>query len=292
MSGWELALSSATAAVSVPRRRRLRIRRPQVAVGAGIVVAICLAAFLAPVIAPYTPNAVNPGSALVPPSAAHFMGTDFVGRDVFSRVLYGAREDIVVVVLITYVGLIVGVFLGSIAGYFGGWFDALIGRVADTAIAFPFIVLVLAIIAIVGPGIEGVAIGIIAVGWALYARLARSEMLSLKEQSFMLATKALGYSHARSIFRHALPNLIRSSLVYSTIDVVVNLLVLAGLSYLGVGVQEPGADLGTVIANGQPYLLTAWWIATMPGLVLVLFGIGVSLIGEGLTEGELVLSSL
>lgn len=272
--------------------RRLRVRRPQVAVGAGLVAVICLAAFLAPVIAPYTPNAVNPAVALLPPSAAHLMGTDFVGRDVFSRVLYGARQDIVVVVLITYIGLVIGVLVGSVAGYFGGWVDAIVGRIADTAIAFPFIVLVLAIIAIVGPGIKGVAIGIIAVGWALYARLARSEMLSLKEQSFMLATKALGYSHARSILRHALPNLIRSSLVYSTIDVVVNLLVLAGLSYLGVGVQEPGADLGTIISNGQPYLLTAWWIATMPGIVLVLFGIGVSLIGEGLTEGELVMSAL
>jgi peptide/nickel transport system permease protein len=278
--------------VTLRRTRRFRIRRPQVAIGVGIVAVICLAAFLAPLIAPYTPNAVNPAAALVPPSAAHLMGTDFVGRDVFSRVLYGARQDIIVVVLITYIGLVIGVLVGSVAGYFGGWFDAIVGRIADTAIAFPFIVLVLAIIAIVGPGIKGVAIGIIAVGWALYARLSRSEMLSLKEQSFMLATKALGYSHARSILRHALPNLIRSSLVYSTIDVVVNLLVLAGLSYLGVGVQEPGADLGTIISNGQPYLLTAWWIATMPGIVLVLFGIGVSLIGEGLTEGELVMSAL
>lgn len=268
------------------------MRRPQVAVGVGIVLVICLAAFLAPLVAPYTPNVVTPASALAAPSAAHLMGTDFVGRDVFSRVLFGARQDIIVVVLITYIGLVVGVLVGSVAGYFGGWFDILVGRIADTAIAFPFIVLVLAIIAIVGPGIKGVAIGIIAVGWALYARLARSEMLSLKEQSFMLATKALGYSHARSILRHALPNLVRSSLVYSTIDVVVNLLVLAGLSYLGVGVQEPGADLGTVISNGQPYLLTAWWIATMPGIVLVLFGLGVSLIGEGLTEGELVMSVL
>lgn len=269
----------------------MRIKRPQVAVGVGIVFAVCVAAFLAPLIAPYTPDLVSPAASLQAPSAAHLMGTDFVGRDVFSRVLYGAREDIIVVVLITYIGLVGGILLGSLAGYFGGWFDVVIGRVADTAIAFPFIVLVLAIIAIVGPGIKGVAIGIIIVGWALYARLARSEMLSLKEQSFMLATKTLGYSHARSILRHGLPNLVRSSLVYSTIDVVVNLLVLAGLSYLGVGVQEPAADLGTIIASGQPYLLTAWWIATMPGLVLVLFGVGVSLIGEGLTESDLAMST-
>lgn len=272
--------------------RRLRIRRPQVAVGCAIVFVIVAAAFMAPLIAPYPPNAVTVSNALAGPSGAHLMGTDYVGRDVFSRVLYGAREDIVVVVLITYIGLVVGVLVGTVAGYFGGWFDAIVGRIADTAIAFPFIVLVLAIIAVVGPGIDGVAIGIIVVGWALYARLARSEMLSLKEESFMLATKALGYSHPRAILRHALPNLIRTCLVYSTVDVVVNLLVLAGMSYLGLGQQEPGADLGTIIASGQPYILTAWWIATMPGFVLVLFGIGVSLIGEGFSESQLLVSTL
>ncbi|MGH8981753.1 MAG: ABC transporter permease [Acidimicrobiales bacterium] len=261
-------------------------------IGIFIVAVICLASFLAPLVAPFAPNAVTPASALLPPSTTHLMGTDFVGRDVFSRVLYGMRLDIIVVVLITYIGLCGGVVLGSLAGYFGGWLDVVIGRIADTAIAFPFFVLVLAIIAIVGPGVKGVAIGIVAVGWALYARLARSEMLSLKEQSFMVATKALGYSHARAILRHALPNLVRSSLVYSTIDVVVNLLVLASLSYLGVGVQQPGADLGTIIANGQPYILTAWWIATIPGVALILFGLGVSLIGEGLTEDDTAVSTL
>ncbi len=288
-------MAPADGAALAPRvrgTRRFRIRRPQVVIGEAIVFVIVLAAFLAPVIAPYPPNTVNVADALAPPSTAHLMGTDYVGRDVFSRVLYGAREDIVVVVLITYIGLTIGVLVGTVAGYFGGWFDAIVGRIADTAIAFPFIVLVLAIIAVVGPGIEGIAIGIIAVGWALYARLARSEMLSLKEESFMLATKALGYTHRRAILRHALPNLIRTCLVYSTVDVVVNLLVLAGLSYLGVGQQQPGADLGSIIASGQPYILTAWWISTMPGLVLVLFGIGVSLIGEGFTESELTVSTL
>jgi peptide/nickel transport system permease protein len=261
-------------------------------VGLVIVGVLVVAALLAPLIAPYNPNQINILHALEKPSWQHWMGTDFVGRDLYSRVLYGLRVDILVVAFITYAGLAVGVVVGTVAGYFGGWFDAVIGRIADTVISFPFIVLVLAVIAIVGPGLKGVAIGIIIVGWALYARLARSEMLAMKEQPFMLATKALGYSNARAIFRHALPNLVRSSLVYSTVDVVVNMLVLAGMSYLGLGQQAPGADLGSIIASGQEYLLNAWWITTIPGAVLVLFGIGVSLIGDGLTNGELSMATI
>jgi peptide/nickel transport system permease protein len=138
----------------------------------------------------------------------------------------------------------------------------------------------------VGPGLLGVAIGILLVGWSLYARLARSEMLAIREREYMLATKTLGYSHARAIFRHAIPNLSRSSLVYSTIDVVGNLLVVAALSYLGLGQQPPSADLGSIIASGQPYILTAWWIATLPGVALVVLGFGVALIGDGLSGGQ------
>ena len=257
-----------------------------------VVIAIMVgAALLAPYIAPYHPNQINIVDSLQAPSWHHWMGTDFVGRDVFSRVLYGLRVDLLVVAVITYLGLIVGVTLGTISGYVGGWFDAVIGRVADTVIAFPFIVLVLAVVAIVGPGLKGVGIGIVVVGWALYFRLARSEMLVMREQPFIMATKALGYSHLRAIFRHALPNLIRTSLVYSTVDVVVNMLVIAGLSYLGLGQQAPGADLGSIIASGQSYLLSAWWITTIPGVVLMLFGIGVSLIGDGITRGDLTLGS-
>lgn len=251
-----------------------------------------LSGLLAPLIAPYQPNQIDILNSLQAPSFSHLMGTDFVGRDVFSRVLFGLRIDIFVVALITYAGLVIGVMIGTISGYFGGWFDAVIGRVADTVVAFPFIVLVLAVVAIVGPGLKGVAIGIVVVGWALYARLSRSEMLAMREQPFMLATRALGYSNARAIFRHALPNLVRSSLVYSTVDVVVNMLVLAGMSYLGLGQQAPGADLGSIIASGQSYLLSAWWITTIPGIVLMLFGIGVSMIGDGITRGELSMATV
>ena len=273
-------------------RSFLRAQNWELSTGLVIIAIMVLAALLAPYIAPYHPNQINIVDSLQAPSWHHWMGTDFVGRDVFSRVLYGLRVDLLVVAVITYLGLIVGVTLGTISGYIGGWFDAVIGRVADTVIAFPFIVLVLAVVAIVGPGLKGVGIGIVIVGWALYFRLARSEMLVMREQPFIMATKALGYSHLRAIFRHALPNLIRTSLVYSTVDVVVNMLVIAGLSYLGLGQQAPGADLGSIIASGQSYLLSAWWITTIPGVVLMLFGIGVSLIGDGITRGDLTLGSL
>jgi peptide/nickel transport system permease protein len=260
--------------------------------GIFIIGLLMLAALLAPYVAPYPPNQINVLNSLQSPSWHHWMGTDFVGRDIWSRVLYGLRVDMLVVAVITYLGLVIGVVVGTVAGYFGGWFDAIVGRLADTVIAFPFIVLVLAVIAIVGPGLKGVAIGIIIAGWALYCRLARSEMLALREQPFIMSTKALGYSHLRAIFRHALPNLVRTSLVYSTVDVVVNMLVLAGMSYLGLGQQAPGADLGSIIASGQSYLLSAWWITTIPGIVLVLFGFGVSLIGDGITSGELLQGAL
>jgi peptide/nickel transport system permease protein len=273
-------------------RSFLRAQNWELSTGLVIIAIMVLAALLAPYIAPYHPNQINIVDSLQAPSWHHWMGTDFVGRDVFSRVLYGLRVDLLVVAVITYLGLIVGVTLGTISGYIGGWFDAVIGRVADTVIAFPFIVLVLAVVAIVGPGLKGVGIGIVIVGWALYFRLSRSEMLVMREQPFIMATKALGYSHLRAIFRHALPNLIRTSLVYSTVDVVVNMLVIAGLSYLGLGQQAPGADLGSIIASGQSYLLSAWWITTIPGVVLMLFGIGVSLIGDGITRGDLTLGSL
>lgn len=258
-----------------------------VRIGGAIVGILVLAAILAPLIAPYGQNDLDFNAQLQGPSFAHPMGTDDTGRDVFSRTLYGLRIDLAVVLFITYVPLPIGVLMGAIAGYFGGKVDLVISRIIDITIAFPFIVLVIAIVAIVGPGLTGILIGVPIVAWALYARLARSEMLVLREQPFMLATTALGYTRRRAILRHAVPNLMRSSLIYSTVDLVVNLLLLAGLSYLGLGMQPPNAELGTIIAEGQANLLNAWWITTLPGLVLVLFGVGVGLIGDGLSDGEL-----
>jgi peptide/nickel transport system permease protein len=259
----------------------------QAKVGAGILALLFLAGLLAPLIAPYGQNQLDFTSALQPPSLSHLFGTDAAGRDVFSRTLYALRLDLTIVVLVTYIPLPIGVLIGAVAGYYGGLLDGILARITDTMIAFPFIVLVIAVISIVGPGVKGVLIGVPIVAWALYARLARSEMLVLREQPFMLATTALGYSKRRAILRHAVPNLMRSSLIYSTLDMVVNLLLLAGLAYLGLGAQPPNAELGSIIADGQSTLLTAWWIATLPGLVVVLFGVGAGLLGDGLSDGRL-----
>ena len=276
----------ALAGTARPGHRRSLPATP-VLVGAVIVGLLGLAALLAPLIAPYGENQVDFLHALESPSLAHPMGTDDAGRDILSRSLYGLRLDLAVVLFVTYVPLPIGVLLGSIAGHFGRGVDSVMARVADVMLAFPFFVLVIAIIAITGPGLKGVLIGVPLAGWALYFRLARSEMLVLREQPFMLATTGLGYSRARAILRHAVPNLMRTALIYSTLDMVVNLLLLASLSYLGLGKQPPGAELGTIIAGGQSYLLSAWWIATLPGLVLVAFGVGVGLIGDGLSDGRL-----
>jgi peptide/nickel transport system permease protein len=269
------------------RRRGLRGLPLEAKIGAGVLVVLFLAGVLAPLIAPSGQNQLDFTHVFSSPSPSHLMGTDGAGRDVFSRTLYALRLDLGIVLLITYPPLVVGVLIGAVAGYFGGIVDGLIARIIDTLIAFPFMVLVIAVIAIVGPGVKGVLIGVPIVAWALYARLARSEMLVLREQPFMLATIGLGYSRRRAILRHAVPNLMRSSLIYSTLDMVVNLLLLSGLAYLGLGAQPPNAELGSIIADGQSALLSAWWVATLPGLVVVLFGVGAGLLGDGLSHGRL-----
>ena len=284
-----MSTAAAEAATPIARPRRSafgRVKRwpTSVKIGAGIVGVLALAALFAPLIAPYGPNQLDVTSLLSSPSSQHLFGTDDTGRDVFSRTLYGLRLDLLLVLLVTYVPLPFAVLAGALAGYFGGKVDMVISRLADVTISFPFIILVIAVVTIVGPGVEGFLIGVPIAAWALYARLARAEMLVVREQPYMMATTALGYTKTRAILKHGLPNVARPCLVYSTIDLVGNLILLAGLSYLGFGVQPPTAELGSIIADGQGYLLTAWWIATLPGLVLVLFGVGVGLIGEGLSD--------
>jgi peptide/nickel transport system permease protein len=281
------AVPAAPLAVPSDLTSRPRRRPPwSVLVGGTVVALLALAALLAPLVAPYGPNELDFLHALAAPSASHLFGTDDTGRDVFSRTLYGLRIDLLVVVAVTYLPLPVGVLAGAVAGYFGGWVDTVVSRLTDVMIAFPFLVLVIAVVAIVGPGLTGILIGIPIVSWALYARLSRAEMLVLREQPFMLATTSLGYTRRRAILRHAVPNLLRVALIYSTVDMVANLLVIAGLAYLGFGVQPPSAELGSIIAGGESSLLTAWWVSTMPGLVLVLFGVSVGLIGDGLSDGR------
>ncbi len=253
-------------------------------IGVAIVGLVGLAAVAAPLIAPSTPTAQDLANAFQPPSLAHLMGTDNLGRDIFSRVVYAARTDLQIGLIMTYVPLLAGVLLGALAGYFGGWIDTMIMRLVDVVIAFPFLVLVIAILAVVGPGLKGMYIAVLSVGWSMYARLTRAEMLVLREQQFVLAAEALGFSRRRIIFRHAVPNLLRPNIVFSMADFVLNILLAASLSFLGLGVRPPTPEWGAMVAEGQNFLLNAWWITTLPGVVIVIVGIGLSLIGDGLAE--------
>ena len=183
------------------------------------------------------------------------MGTDNLGRDIFSRVVYAARVDLQIGLILTYVPFVYGVIFGAVAGYFGGRSDSVIMRLVDVVIAFPFLVLVIAILAVVGPGVKGIYIAVLAVAWAMYARLTRAEMLVLREQQFMLAGEALGFSRRRIIFRHAIPNLLRPNIVFSMADFVLNILLVASLSFLGLGVRPPTPEWGAMVAEGQNFLL-------------------------------------
>lgn len=235
-----------SAPLARPRRTvlgRLKSWPTTVKAGAAIVGLLSLAALCAPLITPYEPNEIDVTALLLPPSPQHPFGTDYLGRDVFTRTLYGLRLDLALVLLVTYVPLPFAILAGAAAGYFGGRVDTIVSRLADVMIAFPFIVLVIAIVAIVGPGAEAFLIGVPLAAWALYARLARAEMLVVREQPYMMATIALGYTKKRAIFKHGLPSVARPCLVFSTIDLVGNLILLAGLSYLGLGVQPPTPNL-------------------------------------------------
>jgi peptide/nickel transport system permease protein len=253
-------------------------------VGVGILGVVALAAIFAPLVAPYAPNEQNLANAFQPPSWGHLMGTDNLGRDIFSRVVYAGRVDLQIGFITTYIPLLTGVALGAIAGYLGGRVDTVIMRLVDVVIAFPFLVLVIAILAVVGPGLKGMYIAVLAVGWSMYARLTRAEMLVLREQQFILAAESLALSRRRIIFRHAVPNVLRPNLVFSMADFVLNILLAASLSFLGLGVRPPTAEWGAMVADGQNFLLNAWWITTFPGIVIVIVGIGLSLIGDGLAE--------
>jgi peptide/nickel transport system permease protein len=252
--------------------------------GIVVVATVAAAGLFAPLLTPYDPIAQDYRSTLLPPSAEHLLGTDNLGRDLFARVLYGARIDLQIGLIATYVPLIYGLALGAIAGYVGGWFDTVLMRLVDVAIAFPFLVLIIVILAILGPGIQNMYIAVFAVAWTMYARLARADMLVVREQEYILAARALGYGPLRIIFRHALPNLLAPSLVFSMSDIVLNILLASSLSFLGMGVQPPAPEWGAIVADGRDFLLQAWWITTLPGIAIVITGLGFSLIGDGLSR--------
>lgn len=264
--------------------RRFVSRRTTSAIGICVLAFFVLLAFGAPLIAPFDPVIQNADVRLQSPSWQHPFGTDNFGRDVFSRVIWGARIDLQIAIFGVIFPFAIGTVVGTIAGFFGGIIDAIFMRLIDIILAFPFLVLMLSIIAILGPGLTSFYIAMALVGWVSYARLVRAQILVLKSTDYAVAAESLGFSRFRIMFRHLLPNAIAGSLVFVMSDAVLVLLNGAAISYLGLGVQPPIAEWGVMVAEGQPFVTTAWWITLFPGLSIVFLAFGFSMLGDGLGE--------
>jgi peptide/nickel transport system permease protein len=277
------AMTAAAVRMTVPWSRFLG-RHMTLAIGAGILGMFLLIALAAPLIAPYDPILQNAEVRMIPPALAHPFGTDNFGRDILSRVIWGARIDLQIAVIGVVFPFLIGTTIGTVAGFFGGVVDAVFMRLVDIILAFPFLVLMLSIIAILGPGLSSFYIAMALVGWVSYARLIRAQMLVLKNSDYAVAAVSLGFSRTRIMFRHLLPNAIAGSLVFSMSDAVLVLLNGAAISYLGLGVQPPLAEWGVMVAEGQSFITTAWWITLFPGLSIVVLAFGFSLVGDGLGE--------
>lgn len=268
---------------SITTYRRMDLPMP-LKLGFGIIATALLLAIFAPWVAPFDPILQDTPNALQPPSLAHLFGTDNFGRDVFSRVIWAIRVDLQIGFFGVLFPFLIGTVIGLASGYIGGLTDTIFMRIVDIVLAFPFLVLMLAIIAILGPGILSFYIAVALVGWVSYARLVRAQTLVLKHADFVTAAKSLGFSHARIMLRHVLPNALVASIVFSMSDIVLTILGGAAVSYLGLGVQPPTAEWGIMIAEGQNFITTAWWITTFPGLALVVLAFGFSMAADGLGE--------
>jgi peptide/nickel transport system permease protein len=276
----------APAAPARAQRRGARRWYRQPALMAGIIITglIIIAAAAAPLLTSYNPIAQNLNASLAGPSAHHLLGTDQLGRDTWTRLLYGLRVDLRIAFIAVLFPFVLGTILGSLAGYFGGWVDVVVMRLVDTVVAFPFYVLVIALVFVLGPGERSIYIAITVVGWVSYARIVRGEILVAKRQDYVLAAQAGGLSSARIMRRHLLPNVISQAFIYAMSDIVQDILAIVTLGYFGLGVPPPTADLGSMINDGQNFLSTHWQLTTIPGLAVIVVGLGLSLIGDGLAD--------
>jgi len=270
-------------AATVVRRKRLTVK-PTMILGIGIVATALLMAFFPALFATHDPNKFDYGAILQAPSAAHWFGTDNFGRDVFSRVVHGARTDLQIALFTTLFPFIFGTLVGALTGYFGRWLDAIFGRIVDVVMVFPFLILVIAIVAMLGPGLKNMFIAVSIVGWVYYARLVRGETIVQKRSDYVSAARVMGYSPTRVVFRHIFPNAVTPAVVYWMTDMSLGILLGASLGYLGLGAQPPTAEWGVMVADGKNFMTTAPWISTFPGLVLTAVGVGFSLVGDGLAD--------
>jgi peptide/nickel transport system permease protein len=260
------------------------LQNPLSKAGFIIIVLVFLLAMLAPIIAPYDPNDINVKAILLSPSWQHWMGTDGLGRDVLSRMLYGGRISLLVGLVAVGISTAIGILLGAIAGYYRGWVDTLIMRLVDVMLSIPSFFLILAVIAFLTPSIINVMIVIGLTSWMGVTRLVRAEFLSLSGREFVLASRTLGAKDARLIFTHLLPNSLTPIIVSSVLGVAGAVLMESGLSFLGLGVQAPQASWGNILTDGKDYIQFAWWLSLFPGLAILITVLGYNLLGEGLRD--------
>ena len=277
---------SATAVSAPVTRRRLRLPRLPFAFLAGLLITalMLLAAFVPQVFTGVDPTAMDYDSILSPPGAEHWFGTDNLGRDVLARTIWATRIDLQIALFCTLGPIIFGTVVGCLVGYYSGFADSVFGRVVDVVITFPFLVLVIAIVAVLGPGLVNVYIAVSAVGWVFYARLVRADLLILRRADFASAGRVMGYGSLRIIFRHLLPNAMIPLIVYWMTDMALCILLGSSLGYLGLGAQPPTAEWGVLVSDGKNYMDTAWWISVFPGAAIVLCGTGLSLLGDGVAD--------
>jgi peptide/nickel transport system permease protein len=260
-------------------------KRNRLAVGGLVVIVIMfLVAGSASLIAPYDPGRTEVSMKLKSPSEAHYLGTDQLGRDVFSRMLFGSRVSLSVGFVAVAISICIGILVGAVAGYYGGWVDSVLMRFVDIMLCFPSFFLILTVVALLGPSLFKVMIVIGITSWMGTSRFVRAEFLSLRERDFTQAARALGVKDLRIIFRHILPNALAPVFVTATLDVATAILVEAGLSFLGFGVQPPAPSWGNILTEGRTYIFDAWWLTIFPGLAILVTVLSFNLLGEGLRD--------
>jgi peptide/nickel transport system permease protein len=259
-------------------------KNPLAMTGMIIVASLIIAALFAPLLAYSSPTAQDLQARLQPPSAAHWLGTDELGRDIYSRIIYGSRTTLYIVGLVAVIVVPIGLGMGTVAGYFGGLIDKILMRITDIFMAFPRLILALAFVAVMGPSIENAVIAITITSWPPYARISRAETITIRNSEFIMAVRLQGASNLRILYGHIAPMCISSVVIRLTLDMAGVILIAAGLGFLGLGAQPPAPEWGLMISQGRQYLLDQWWVPTMPGIAIFLVSLGFNLLGDGLRD--------
>ena len=260
------------------------LANPLALAGMLIVIALLLTAVFASLLAPGSPYSQNLNARLLPPSALHWFGTDELGRDIYTRLVHGGRITLGIVVLVAIIVAPLGLMIGTAAGYFGGIVDTVLMRITDVFLAFPRLILALAFVSALGPGIENAVIAISLTAWPPYARVARAETLSLRESDFISAVRLQGASAPRILFKHVVPLCLSSVIIRVTLDMAGIILTAAGLGFLGLGAQPPMPEWGAMVSSGRQFLIDQWWVATIPGIAIFVVSLGFNLLGDGLRD--------